>query len=71
MYDADNASTPSNSYIQYAVPAGSTAAASYAPAIRSSGGTAATFYLNRPVSSAGADTYEITVSTGIIMEIAQ
>ena len=71
MYDADNASTPSNSYIQYAVPAGSTAAASYAPAIRSSGGTAATFSLNRPVSSAGADTYDITVSTGIIMEIAQ
>lgn len=71
MYDADNNSTPSNSYIQYAITSGSTSAASYAPAIRSSGATAATLYLNRPVSSTGADNYEITVSTGIIMEIAQ
>lgn len=71
MYDADNSTTPSNSYIQYAVTSGSTATASYAPAIRASNATAATFYLNRAVSSAGADNQENTVSTGIIMEIAQ
>lgn len=71
MYDADIASTPSSSYIQYAVPAGSTAAASYAPAIRSSNTTGYTFYLNRAAANAGADNYEISVSTGIIMEIAQ
>lgn len=70
-YDNDQSTTPSNSYIQYAVPSGSTVAASYAPAIRSSNTTANTFYLNRPVSSAGTDGQEITVSTGIIMEIAQ
>lgn len=71
MYDADMASTPSNSYIQYAVPSGSTTAASYAPAIRSSNSTGYTFYLNRAINSAGADNYEISVSTGVIMEIAQ
>jgi len=71
MYDNDNSSTPSNSYIQYAVPSGSTAATTYAPAIRASNATAATFYLNRPVGSTGGDNNEITVSTGIIMEIAQ
>lgn len=70
-YDNDQSTTPSNSYIQYAVPSGSTTAASYAPAIRASNTTANTFYLNRPVNSAGADGQEITVSTGIIMEIAQ
>jgi len=70
-YDNDQSTTPSNSYIQYAVPSGSTTAASYAPAIRASNTTANTFYLNRPVNSAGADGQEITVSTGVIMEIAQ
>jgi len=71
LYDGDVSSTPSNSYIQYAVPSGSTAAASYAPAIRSSNASSSTLYLNRAAGSAGADDYEITVSTGIIMEIAQ
>jgi len=70
-YDNDQSTTPSNSYIQYAVPSGSTAAATYAPATRSSNTTANTLYLNRAVSSAGTDGQEITVSTGIIMEIAQ
>ena len=57
--------------MMYAVPSGSTAAATYAPAIRASDASAATFYLNRSISSAGADAYEIAVSTGVIMEIAQ
>ena len=71
FYDNDQSSTPSNWYLQYAVPAGSTASAVYAPAIRSSGAAAQTFFLNRTVSSAGTDSYEIMVSTGMIQEIAQ
>jgi hypothetical protein len=70
-YDNNDASTMSNYYLQYAVPAGSTASATYAPAIRASGGTAYTFFLNRTVNSAGADAQEISVSTGMIQEIAQ
>jgi hypothetical protein len=71
MYDADNSTTPSNGYMQYAVISGSTAAATYAPAIRGTGASALTLYLNRAVSSAGTDGQEVTVSTGVIMEIAQ
>jgi hypothetical protein len=71
MYDADNSSTLSNGYMQYAVPSGSTATATYAPAVRGSGASALTLYLNRTVGSAGQDDFEVTVSTGVIMEIAQ
>lgn len=70
MYDNDNSSTPSNNYMLYAVPAATTTARTLAPAVRSAGGTAATFYLNRAISTP-ADNNEITVSTGVIMEIAQ
>jgi hypothetical protein len=61
----------SNWRIQYAVLASSTASRTYAPAIRSSNGSAQTFYLNRPAGSTGTTNYENTVSTGIVMEIAQ
>jgi hypothetical protein len=71
FYDIDVNSTPSNYYFQYAVPAGSTAATVYAPAIRSSNSNAQTFFLNRTTGSAGTDGYEIMVSTGMIQEIAQ
>jgi hypothetical protein len=67
----DQASTPFHLFIQYAIPAENTAIRTYAPAVRSSGATAYTFYLNRPVSSGGADSYEVGVSTGVIMEIMQ
>lgn len=70
FYDNDVSTTPSNYYFQYAVPAGSTDSAVYAPAIRSSNATAQTFYLNRSVAAPG-DSVEIMVSTGIIQEIAQ
>jgi len=69
QYDADESSTPSNHYIQYFVPAISTVARTYAPAVKASGGTAYTFYLNRAISSIG-DSYETGMSVGIIMEIA-
>lgn len=70
FYDNDQSTTPSNWYLQYAVPAGSTASAVYAPAIRSANATAQTFFLNRSVSSP-ADNVEVMVSTGMIQEIAQ
>lgn len=70
-YDTDVASTPQNMFIQYFSTAGSTSSMTFAPAVRGSGGTAYTFYLNRAASSAGADVYEVSVSTGIIWEIAQ
>lgn len=70
-YETDQNSTPINTYIQYAIPAGSTSSATYAPAIRASGGTAYTLYLNRTQGSAGADIYEVGISTGVIMEVMQ
>ena len=71
FYDNNDSSTMSNYFLQYAVPAGDTNSATYAPAIRASGATAYTFYLNRIVNSAGTDGQEISVSTGMIQEIAQ
>lgn len=71
FYDNDNSTTMSNYYLQYAVPAGSTASATYVPAIRASGATAQTFFLNRTIDTAGSDAREIAVSTGMIQEIAR
>lgn len=71
QYESDTDSTMSNWRIQYAVLAGSITSRTYAPAIRSSSGSAYTLYLNRPAGSTGATNYENTISTGIIMEIAQ
>jgi len=71
FYDNDQSTTLSNWCLQYAVPAGSTVAAVYAPAIRAANATAQTFFLNRCVSGAGSDNVEIAVSTGMIQEIAQ
>jgi len=70
-YDANNSSTPRSSCIQYAIPAYTTNARTYAPAVRGSGATALTYYLNRTVASTGADNQEQTISTGILMEISQ
>lgn len=70
-YDTDQASTQNNMRMQYFVPAGSTTTATYAPAVRCSYSVAQTYYLNRTVGSAGTNGYEISVSTGMIQEIAQ
>jgi hypothetical protein len=70
-YDRDYSSTPSNVYLQYAILASSTASRNYAPAVRSSNSNNYVFCLNRPVGSRGASGNEVTVSTGIIMEIQQ
>ena len=58
-------------FIQYFATAGSTSSMTFAPAVRASDGTAKTFYLNRAVASTGQDGQEVSVSTGIIWEIAQ
>jgi hypothetical protein len=71
QYDNDNNSTMYNIFLQYAIPASSTASATYSPAVRASQATAYTFYLNRTQGSAGSDSYEVTISTGTIWEIAQ
>lgn len=72
FYDQDQASTSSNWFLQYAMPAVSTAATTFAPAVRASGGTAYTLSLNSTLAnSGGADNYENTISTGTIWEIMQ
>jgi hypothetical protein len=70
-YDNNNDSTTANIFMQYAVPAGSTASSVYAPAIRSANSTTNTFTLNRPLGTTGSDSYEASISTGLIMEIMQ
>ena len=67
----DQNSTPFHLFIQFAVPAVDTAPRTYAPAVRASGGTAYTLYLNRTVGSVGTDSYEVGISTAVVMEIPQ
>ena len=68
-YDVDVASTPNIMNIQYSQIAGTTSTITYSPAIRGSGASVQTFYLNRPVGSAGADDYENSVSTFVLYEV--
>jgi hypothetical protein len=70
-YDQNESSTPSNFFIQYEIPSGSTSTQVFAPATKASSTSSFTFYLNRTFSFAGQDAYESLVSTGIIWEIAQ
>ena len=71
QYDNNASTTPENYGIQYFIPAGAAVSQTFAPAVRSATGTAHTLYLNRTVSGAGQDDYEVMISTGTIMEIAQ
>ena len=70
QYDNDYSSTPQVSTINWLVVAGSTTARTYQLCIRSAGGSNHTFVLNRSISSAGADAYEVGVSHGIAREIS-
>jgi hypothetical protein len=72
IYDSagDVASTMENTFIQYSIIANTTETLTFYPAIVASGATAYTFYLNRCAVSIG-DSYELGISTGVIMEIAQ
>jgi hypothetical protein len=69
QYDNDYSSTPQVSTINWFVVAGSTTARTYQLCIRSGGGSNHTFVLNRSISSAGTDAYEVGVSHGIAREI--
>jgi hypothetical protein len=68
-YDPDDASTPSNMFVQYRTVAGATSSMTFAPAVRSTSSSAYTFALNRSLSNPNADAYEYMVSTGTIWEI--
>lgn len=69
-YDQNDSSTPACWFIQYMIPAGSTTARTYAPAVRASHTSAFTFYLNRTVLTP-ASSQEVLVSSGVLWEIAQ
>jgi hypothetical protein len=71
FYDQNESSTPSNWKIMYADTPNSTSPITYSLACRSTTTGTYAFYLNRTVSSIGADSYENMVSVGLIQEIAQ
>ena len=71
-YDNNTDSTPSNLFLQYAIPAYNTLIRTYAPAVSGSGTVAYTLSLNRTNANAsGTNAYEIMVSTGMIMEVVR
>lgn len=70
-YDSDVASTPNRSTITYFDVPGSTSQHTYQIGLKSASASNSAFYLNRPFSSTGANSYEIGVSLGYIMEIKQ
>lgn len=72
IYDNDTDSTPSNFFIQYAIPARTTLIRTYAPSVSGSGTAGYTLSLNRTNANiSGTNAYEIMVSTGMLMEVAQ
>lgn len=71
-YDGDDNSTPQQVYICYAISAGNTDYRRYAPAVRTSDGNDnRPIYLNRTFAVTTSTDYEVGVSFGTIMEIAQ
>lgn len=70
-YDGNYNNTPTHTVLRFFDAAGSTTSRTYGIDARTSDSSNASFYLNRTVSSAGADTHEIGVSFVTIMEIAQ
>jgi hypothetical protein len=68
----DYSTTPNNFMLRYWVNAINTEVRTYAPAVRSSSTTAYNLHLNRVQNTATGTNYqEMTVSTGVLMEIAQ
>ena len=70
-YDPDFSTTPTRMPITFVDTPGTTSPLTYSLAYRSANADNRTFYLNRSVSSSGADNNEVGVSMGYIMEIAQ
>ena len=69
-YDADTNSTPRTTHFMDIDSPNTTSAITYRLMIQSAGVGASTFYLNRTVASAGANTLEAATSTIILQEIA-
>ena len=70
-YDADNSSTARTNHFFYMDQPSTTNATTYRLMIQSGGIGATTFYLNRPISSAGQQNYEVGISQVILQEIKQ
>lgn len=70
-YEIDYASTPFTQHFMYFDVPGVTTEINYAPGVKTSTGTSYIYYINRPVSSTGASSYEVGVSFAIAMEIVQ
>lgn len=71
-YDmSDHSSTPNQLTMMWVDMPGSTQAQSYSPGFRRADGGGVTCWLNRTYSSSGQDSYEVGVSYGVAMEIAQ
>jgi len=70
-YDVDNGSTARTNHYIYIDSPNTTSAITYRLMIQSGGVGATTFYLNRPVGSAGAANYENAISQCILTEIPQ
>ena len=68
-YDADNSSTPTTNHYMYYDSPGTTQPVTYKLMIQSAGVSASTFYLNRSISSAGQDCYEVAISQVVLQEI--
>ena len=70
-YDPDFSTTPTRMPITFIDTPNTLSPVTYSLAYRSATTDNKTFYLNRSVSSSGADNNEVGVSMGYIMEIAQ
>jgi hypothetical protein len=71
-YDRDQDTTPSNWFIQYAIPAYNINYRTYNLGVKGSSGTAYTFSLNKGINNtAPTSGYEALVSTGVALELAQ
>ena len=68
-YDYDNQSTTDNAVVRIIDTNTLAVQSTYKLLVRSSNNTVYTFKLNRTFSSAGSDTHEATLSTGIAQEI--
>jgi hypothetical protein len=70
-YDTNLSSTLEQSMITWIDSPNTTSTVTYKVYMKSASGSSRTFYLNRPITSAGGDDYENGVSQKTAMEIAQ
>jgi len=68
-YDGDDSSTPHTMFFTYFGKIGQVGSVEYTLRFADGGGNDCTYYMNRTVSSAGANNYENGVSVGVIYEL--